>query len=129
MLLKYTLFWFVLVVVAILNGTIRMQIYQKFFSELTAHQLSTFTGIILVGFSTWLFNLKWKIESRQQAFYIGLIWFTLTVLFEFIFGHYVIKHPWSRLLYDYNILEGRIWPLFLMAILLIPYFIHKISNR
>jgi hypothetical protein len=29
--------------------------------------------------------------------------------FEFLVGHYVMGHPWSRLLHDYNILAGRLW--------------------
>jgi hypothetical protein len=29
-----------------------------------------------------------------------------TVAFELTFGHYVMGHPWSRLLADYNLLAG-----------------------
>ena len=47
-------------------------------------------------------------------------------IFEFLFGHYVGKHSWSRLFHDYNILEGRLWSLVLMAIALAPYVMFRI---
>ena len=49
MLLTYTLAWFPLVILAILNGALRERGYKRFMSELRAHQLSTLIGIILVG--------------------------------------------------------------------------------
>jgi hypothetical protein len=35
----------------------------------------------------------------------------LTLAFEFGFGHWVAGKSWSDLLRDYNLLEGRVWPL------------------
>ena len=52
---------------------------------------------------------------------MGAIWFCLTITFEFAAGHYVFGNPWEKLLADYNILEGRIWSLVLLTILLAPY--------
>ncbi|MHC1604588.1 MAG: hypothetical protein ACXQTP_01265 [Candidatus Methanofastidiosia archaeon] len=49
----------------------------------------------------------------------------MTITFEFIVGHYIIGHPWSKLLADYNILKGRVWSLILLTILAGPYFIGK----
>lgn len=42
----------------------------------------------------------------MKALAIGCIWLMLTPSFEFLFGHYVMGHPWSRLLYDYNLFAG-----------------------
>ena len=44
---KYILVWFVLVIVAIINGAIRNEVYKDALGDLRAHQLSTLTGIIL----------------------------------------------------------------------------------
>ena len=125
MIKRYSIAWLGLVLIGILNGAIRTFVYGPIMSELTAHQISSVTGIILIGLATWLLSLKWKIQSERQAIAVGSIWFVLTIIFEFIFGHYVMGHPWSRLLYDYNILEGRIWSLVLFFTTIAPYVIYK----
>ena len=127
MILQYTVSWLGMVIIAIINGVIRDALYGKRFSELTAHQISTFTLIVLSGLYLWLLGLAWKIPSPTQAITIGLIWLALTMAFEFLFGHYVMKHPWTRLLHDYNILKGRIWILVLLWITIAPYVFYRLK--
>jgi len=128
MIVKYSVAWLGLVVIAIINGAIRERGYKKFAGELRAHQISTLTGIILFGLCVWILSLIWKIQSANQAMTIGLIWLALTVAFEFLFGHYVMKHPWSKLLQDYNILKGRLWSLVLIWITIAPYIFYKLGR-
>lgn len=128
MILKYTIAWLGLVIVAIINGTIREKGYKQYTSELRAHQISTFTGIILFGVCVYILNLVWEIQSTGQAIAIGLIWLALTIVFEFVFGHFVMKHPWSKLLHDYNILKGRLWLLILIWTAIAPYVFYKLSS-
>jgi len=125
MVLKYTVSWIGMVIIAIMNGVIRDAFYGKRLGELTAHQISTFTLIVLSGLYLWLLGLAWKIPSSNQAITIGFIWLTLTVAFEFLFGHYVMKHPWARLFHDYNIFKGRIWVLVLIWITIAPYVFYR----
>jgi len=127
MILQYTVSWLGMVIIAIINGVIRDALYGKPLGELTAHQISTFTLIALSGLYLWLLGLAWKIPSSNQAITIGLIWLALTVVFEFLFGHYVMKHPWTRLLHDYNILKGRIWILVLIWITIAPYVFYRLK--
>jgi len=128
MILKYTVSWIGIVIIAIMNGVIRDAVYGKRLGELLAHQISTFTLIVLSGLYIWLLSLTWKITSPSQALAIGLIWLALTVAFEFLFGHYVVKHPWTRLFQDYNLLEGRIWVLVLIWITIAPYVFYKFRS-
>jgi hypothetical protein len=118
---KYILAWLPMPLIGIINGSIRQFGYRKFMSELTAHQISTLTGIILIGLYVWFLSRLWRIKSSGQALTIGGIWLTLTVAFEFVFGHYVMGNPWSRLLHDYNLLEGRLWVLVLIWIIIAPF--------
>ena len=129
MIAKYILVWFVLVVVAIINGTIRNEVYKGSLGDLHAHQLSTLTGVILFGLVIWGFSRLWKITSAQQAWTIGLMWLGMTIAFEFIFGHFVIGHSWSKLLHDYNIFQGRTWILVLIWTTVAPYFFYKLSGK
>jgi len=128
MMLKYTIAWLGLPVIAIINGLVRQYGYKNALGELRAHQVSTVTGIILFGLYIWALSLRWKIQSSVQAIAIGLMWLVMTVAFEFLFGHYVMKHPWSKLLHDYNIFEGRIWVLVLLWTLIAPYVFYKLSS-
>jgi hypothetical protein len=128
MVLKYTLAWIPMVFIGIVNGAIRQFGYGRFLGELFAHQVSSVIGIILFGSYVWILSIRWPLESSRQALAIGVIWLGLTVAFEFLFGHYVAKHPWTRLLHDYNILEGRLWSLVLISITIAPYVIYRIGS-
>jgi hypothetical protein len=129
MLWKYSILWLGLALLGIINGTIRNFLYSDLIGELAAHQLSTVTLIILMSIYTWVFIRLWKPQSARQAFIIGLIWLRFTAVFEFIFGHYVMGHPWSKLFYDYNILEGRVWSLILLWTLFVPLVTYKLQSR
>jgi hypothetical protein len=124
---KYLVSWIPGIPIAIANGILRESLYKQFLPELAAHQLSTVSFIVFFGIYTW-FILKWlKLSSTQDALRLGLIWLALTVIFEFIFGHYVMGNSWERLLHDYNILTGRVWLLVLIWIALAPYFFYRMQ--
>ena len=128
MIWRYTVAWLGLVVLGIINGVIRNSVYAKFLGELFAHQVSTVILIVLIGLYTWVLTGWWKIESAGQAVAIGLIWLALTVVFEFLFGHYVVGHPWSRLFHDYDIRQGRVWVLVLIWTTVVPYVIYRLRG-
>jgi hypothetical protein len=128
MIERYIIAWMVMPFIGIVNAVIRESTYKKYVSELLAHQISTVTGILLFGFYIWILSLRWKIQSASQAVIIGIIWLVFTIGFEFLFGHYVMKNPWSRLFHDYNILEGRIWILVLVWITIAPLIFYKLHS-
>ncbi len=111
MLLRYTLAWVPMVLIAILNGTARQLGYGNYLTELQAHQVSTIIGLLL--FSAYLYVLSdfWRIESLGQAVAIGFIWLCLTLAFEFLFGHFLAGKSWAELFGEYNIASGRLWAL------------------
>ena len=128
MILKYTIAWIPMVFIAIANGVVRQLGYGRIFTELFAHQVSCLTGIILFFIYTWALSIRWPIGSSQQALSVGLIWLALTIAFEFLFGRYAAKASWRKLLHDYNILQGRLWTLVLVAVLLAPYVVYRMRS-
>ncbi len=98
-------------------------------TELLAHQLSSIIGILLFAGYFWILNKRWTITSTRQSFQTGVSWLILTILFEFVFGHYVVGHSWEHLLADYNILAGRLWSLVLLWTIVGPYIIYKIDQK
>jgi len=127
-LIRYVLAWLPMLLIAIANGALRQLEFARVMSELRAHQLSTITGSILIGLFIWAVIRIWPPSSARQALSIGLIWLALTVAFEFIFGRLVMHHPWLRLLNDYNLLEGRLWAVFLSWLTIAPYVFFRIRR-
>ena len=107
MLLRYIFAWIPMIFIGILNGILRESTYGKYLSELRAHQVSTLTGVLLFSVYIWGLTRFWSLESSQQAIAIGLIWLMLTIIFEFVFGHFIAGHSWQRLLDDYDFMAGR----------------------
>jgi hypothetical protein len=124
--LIYIANWFGLMIIAILNGALRDRGYGPRMTSLSAHQLSTLIGLALFSVYIWTITGLWPIASGEQAILIGLVWLIMTVTFEFGFGHYVMKHPWSHLLADYNICKGRVWILVLIWTAVAPYLCYRI---
>ena len=129
-ILRALLVWVLFVPIAILNGIVRNSVYQQYTGELLAHQISTVIGsiafIALVYFA--MGKLLAGLETKE-LFGIGIAWVVMTVSFEFLFGHYVAGHSWQRLFFDYNLLAGRVWSLFLFITACTPWIVKKIIER
>jgi hypothetical protein len=126
---KYLTAWFVMLLVSVANGAIRDFTYGNHMDELTAHQLSTVSSVLLLGFVIWRFVRLYPPSSGQEAISIGLLWVALTVAFEFLFFHYVGGHSWSELLANYNVLKGRVWVFVLAWVAIAPYVFFRLNRR
>lgn len=126
---RYLVGWFVLLAVAMVNGALRESTYGKYVSELSAHQLSCVTGILLFALVIHQYVRRWPPASAREAWRIGIFWTLLTVAFEFLFFHYVGGHSWEALLANYDIASGRLWPLILVWVMVAPYVFYRILNK
>ncbi len=114
--------------VPILNGFLREKILKNYLSDLSAHQVSTvLLSIFLLVFMWLIYRDDINNASATNLLLIGLVWVGLTVLFEFYFGFFVEKFPLQRLLADYNLISGRVWPLFLGLMLIAPTLLKKLK--
>ena len=120
MLLHTILAWFGMMLLAMFNGFIRERFFRSRLGELTAHQVSTVTLLLLLTGYCAVLARFWSLHSTVHAWTVGLVWLIMTLLFEFGFGHFVAKHPWRRLLNDYNLMAGRIWVLIPLWMLIAP---------
>ena len=121
--LKAVLVWFLMAVIANINGLIRNFGYGPIIGEYPGHIISTIILITIFIIVIGLFFrlVKGNYENRDTLF-IAIMWVLMTITFEFLFGHYIVGHPWERLLGDYNILEGRIWSFVLITTFCAPIF-------
>ena len=121
--------WLGLTILAIGNGVAREGLYGDAVGDQAAHQISTVTLIVMIAVYSWLLQRWWPLASSREAWQVGVVWVALTVAFEFGFGHYVTGNSWSDLLADYNILEGRLWLLVPVTILIAPVVARRTGRR
>lgn len=122
MLFLYSIgLWLIFLVLAIVNGTIRNSIYAPKVGQQKGHVISSVIAICYTLTVTYfLVNFIKPAATLMDLLLIGAFWLTITVFFEFGFGHYVIGHSWKHLINDYNILKGRIWSLVLLTTFVAP---------
>lgn len=120
--------WVILAISAIVIATFRNGVLRPPFGEQTAHQLGTVMFLVVQFIIIFYFIKKLKVKDVKALLRIGLFWITLTMLFEFCFGHYVIGHPWEKLLADYNLIKGRLWVIVLVNNIAAPIISGKKMN-
>lgn len=52
---------------------------------------------------------------------VAVIWLTMTIAFETLFGRYGDHKSWRELAGDYAIWKGKLWPVVLLAVPLAPF--------
>ena len=103
--------WALLAFLMSLNGIFRETVLASLFRRGIADLLGT-TGTFFRAFPEW---------RRTNPLRLAAIWTALTIAFEFIFGHYVDRKSWSELAANYQVWEGRLWPLVLLSLVLAPF--------
>ncbi len=126
--LKSLVVWLVFIVAESLNGTIRNLLLVPFLGDFWAHQISFFTGSILVLAIALLF-VRWLNTSRvSQLLGIGVLWLLLTVAFEIALGRLILGYSWGRIAADYNLLQGGLMPVGLILLAIAPLIAAKIRG-
>lgn len=129
MLLRATVIWLGILVLAIGNGALRELLISPRTGPHIGHVLSTVLLCVLIAAVAWL-TIPWiapGIWSRALA--AGGWWLVLTLGFEFLAGHYLFGDSWDKLLADYNIARGRIWLLVPLVTLVAPLWAQTIRAR
>jgi hypothetical protein len=118
--------WVLLAVGATVVALFRVSVLLPSMGEQLAHQLGTILYLIVQFIIIYFFIKKMKIKEVKTLLGIGIFWVVITVIFEFLFGHFVMSHPWEKLLADYNLFNGRLWVLVLINNIAAPFISGKI---
>lgn len=127
-MLTYFLAWFPLLILAILNGVVREVAYKKKMGDKAAHQLSTFTLILLFALYIYVVLLRFPPATAAEALWIGSLWVLLTLCFEFGFGRYR-GNSWKALLAEYNVLRGKVWVLIPLWVMVAPFLFYRLIGK
>ena len=120
LLSRSLLVWLAILAVAVVNGAFRQGVLVPRLGDAVGHVLSTVLLSCVVFVVAWL-TIGWmNPATTRDAWIVGGFWLALTLVFEFLGGHYLFGTSWEVLLADYNILHGRIWPLVLIVTVVAP---------
>ncbi len=126
--LKSSGIWTLFVLLAVINGVAREQFISLKLDEHIAHVISSIILSSLIFMVTFIFIQHQSPLPDKILFQVGMFWVGLTITFEFLFGHYLMKVSWSQLIADYNIFKGRVWVLVLLSTLLAPFLSGKLAK-
>ena len=126
---KTAMLWFIIAVFAIGNGILRESVFVPYFGETVALPLSGITlSIIIFALTYLMFGLIGKKEDYVYLT-IGIQWVAMTLIFEFVFGHYILKKSWIELFQVFNVLEGNLFLVALITSLVSPLLVSRIKKE
>lgn len=127
--LKTSMIWVIIALMAIINGLFRENVL---IPSLGPHIATPVSGILLSIIVFIVTYVSFPVFGKQHAltyFFIGFQWVCMTLLFEFLFGHYVMGKPWSAIVQVFNIMKGDLMILVLLVSLISPLLVAKIKNN
>jgi hypothetical protein len=131
LILRSTLLWVGLFVLAFTNGALREVVWKKVvgIKEPVAHWLSCLTGTALWTAFVWLTWNMSGIRSIKEAALVGGYWFVLTVLTEtFVINRLMAKLTWEQIIETYNVAKGQLWGLVLIWIGVLPVVVFSLKR-
>lgn len=118
--------WLVIIVAESIHGALRQYFVAPIAGDFSARQISVLTGTALIFAIAWLFRRWTSLRDIRSALYTGSMWVVLTVAFEISLGR-TLGFEWKRLWSDYDLAHGGLIGLGLLAMLLTPLVVMRLS--
>lgn len=121
--------WVLMVPIAFINGIVRDSVVAPRTGELSAHQMSVFTGSSLfftLIYAMWHRDVE-RIDDRSLM-KIGGVWTAATIVVECGLGR-ARGMSWEDIFHDYDVLDGRLWPVVLLVIGTSPLAVKRLVER
>jgi len=132
MLLRALAIWCGLLIVAFLNGAVRVMWLMPTLGDSSAHLLSALILSTVVIVVAWRAIAWLQPHSVNEALLIGDEWVLMTITFEFVAGDYLFGASWDELLAQYDVSRGEMWVLVPITMLMAPVaaaFGHHLIGR
>lgn len=126
--IKAAVIWCLIVLIAILNGAFRESVLNPVFGDKIALPLSGFIlSVIIIVISYLLINWL-KATDPQTYLKVGFFWGSLTIGFEYGLGYFVLHQPLDDIHQVFNIQQGNLFALALLASIISPWLVAKIKH-
>lgn len=127
MILKSILIWLLIIPFAILNGVLRESVLNSILGENVALPISGILLSLIIFLIAYFLLPKLKLNNVKVPCYIGLLWMTLTIVFEFGIDA-LSGQDFQEMLLAYNPLSGNLWLLVLIVTGISPWLVLKIKS-
>ncbi|MBI4644151.1 MAG: hypothetical protein HY790_00330 [Deltaproteobacteria bacterium] len=125
---KAFFFWLGFLAVAIAFGVVREKILTPALGPLGGRAGGTLLVCASIFLLIYIYVRKLKDATPNALLSLGIFWTVLTIAFECLFGRYLLGLSWQLILADYNVFQGRLWPLVLLVTLLGPLLAGKMRS-
>ncbi|MBT8118761.1 MAG: hypothetical protein KJN89_03495 [Gammaproteobacteria bacterium] len=120
--------WFILALLAMVNGLFRDNVLVPSIGQSLALPVSGIVLCTIIFAATFIsFPIFGNSESMTYLL-IGMQWVLMTLIFEFVFGHYVFGKSWLDILQVFNVMKGNLFIMVLLASLVSPILVAKIKG-
>jgi hypothetical protein len=126
--LKASCLWLGFLAVAVAGGLLREKFLIPALGPLAGRAVGTILVSLIIFALIYVYIGKLTRVTRAALVKLGLAWTLATLAFEFLFGHYVMQQSWPSLWADYNVFQGRLWPLVLIVTLLGPLVARRLGK-
>lgn len=126
--LKTGAIWFVIAALAVGNGMFRQSVLVPGVGDNLALPLSGITLSVIIFAVTYLSFSFFGQQSVLGYVLMGVQWVVMTLLFEVVFGHYLLERSLSEILQVFDITDGNLFLIVLAVTLLSPLLVAKIKG-
>ena len=121
--------WLGLLVFFVAGGVVREKWTAPRMGEAPARRAHTLLGCAVALLAAWGLVRVTGMRDAGLLWGLGCVWLAATVVFECVFGRCVLRLSWSALAPDYNIIKGRLWPVFLLTLALAPWLAARLAGQ
>lgn len=121
------LVWLIIIIAESIHGILRTLFLAPLVGDFHARQIAVFTGMLLIFLISCLFIHWINAKNKTTLLFIGLLWVVFTIAFETGTGR-IAGFSWSRILSDYNLMEGGLMPLGIIFLFFAPLLAAKASG-
>lgn len=126
-LTRAVLVWLLLMAAESLQGAARRLLLSPALEQ-ALRQFSVLVGVLVIAAITWALLPWMRIRTTGQALATGAMWALLTLAFEFGLGG-IMGLSWSQMLADYDLTQGGLMPIGLLAMALVPWAAWRLQSR
>jgi hypothetical protein len=126
-LTRAVLVWLLLMAAESLQGAARRLLLSPALEQ-ALRQISVLVGVLVIAAITWALLPWMRIRTTGQALATGAMWALLTLAFEFGLGG-IMGRNWSQMLVDYDLNQGGLMPIGLLAMALVPWAVWRLQSR
>ena len=120
-LIKGAGIWLLIMLAAIANGVLREALLEPALGPDPALPLSGGLLALIIFAISWLCVPFIGRNGTATWLAVGLLWVTLTLVFEYLFGHFVAGIPWREIGRVFDVHSGNLFSMDLLVAFLSPW--------